>query len=367
MLGDSDYMLQAIGLARKGVGFTSPNPMVGAVLVKNGLIAGEGYHAVYGGPHAEVLALAAAGDNAKGATLYVTLEPCAHYGKTPPCVEAILKAGVTRVVIAMMDPNPVAKGGAEILREHGITVETGVCEAEAQKLNRAFVHYIKTRRPYVVAKCAMTLDGYIATMGRDSKWITGEQARYRAHEMRHELDAILVGSATVRADNPSLTARLNIPAKDPVRLVMSPYADVDPKANVFTVKSDAEAYVVVADKVSPEKLLPLQDAGLNLITLGSRGGGMDLGELLDKLGAMNIMSLLVEGGSMTLSSFFKAGLVNECRFFYAPKILGGEGLSPTCGGGPALIRDAFTFYGTEAELLGEDVLITAFRQLRVES
>lgn len=361
MPNDFEYMQRALKLALNGRGRTAPNPLVGAVIVKNGQIAGEGWHHAYGRPHAEVEAIAMAKGNTQGATMYVTLEPCAHYGKTPPCTNAIIKAGITRVVIAQEEPSDQAAGGADILRAAGITVEIGLCQAEARRQNRFFLHYVRHTKPYVIAKCAMTLDGYIATGSHDSKWITNEAARLRAHELRHEVDAILVGSGTIKMDNPSLTARFEAESPDPIRLVLAPYADVDPQANVFTVESEAKGYIVVYNDIPEEKLAPYIDADIGIITVHrSAGGSMDLNELLITLGTQGITSLLVEGGSNTLGSFFQANLVNECRFFIAPKILGGQGLSPTSGVAPALIRDAKQFYNTETELLDGDVLISVY-------
>ena len=361
MPNDFEYMQRALALAGNGRGCTAPNPVVGAVIVKDGQIVGEGWHRSYGGPHAEVEALAAAKGKTQGATMYVTLEPCAHYGKTPPCTEAIIRAGISRVVAALPEPSMTARGGAEILRQAGIAVEIGLCRKEAARINRFFLHFARYTKPYVIAKCAMTLDGYIATQARDSKWITNETARLRAHELRHEVSAILVGSGTIKLDNPSLTARFAANSPDPVRLVLAPYADVDPKANVFTVESNAKGYVVVYADIDEDRLEPYHAAGIEVIKIPrASGGSLDLDALLIKLGEKGLNSLLVEGGSSTLGSFFQANLVNECRFFIAPKILGGQGLPVTSGVGPALIRDAKLFYRTETELLDGDVLISAY-------
>lgn len=361
MPNDFEYMQRALALAQNGRGCTAPNPLVGAVIVNNGRIAGEGWHRAYGGPHAEVEAIAAAKGHTQGATMYVTLEPCSHYGKTPPCTEAVIKAGISRVVVALPEPSMVARGGAEILRQAGIEVEIGLCRKEAAHLNRFFLHFVRYTKPYVIAKCAMTLDGYLATQSRDSKWITNETARLRAHELRHEVCAILVGSGTIKLDNPSLTARFQANSPDPVRLVLAPYADVDPKANVFTVESDAKGCIVVYADIDEAVLEPYHAAGIDVIKIPrTDGGSIDLNALLIKLGEKGITSLLVEGGSSTLGSFFHANLVNECRFFIAPKILGGQGLPVTSGVGPALIRDAKLFYRTETEILDGDVLISAY-------
>lgn len=361
MPNDLEYMRRALALAQNGRGRTAPNPMVGAVIVKDGQIVGEGWHRVYGGPHAEVEAIAAAKGNTQGATMYVTLEPCAHYGKTPPCAEAVIKAGISRVVVALSEPGPVACGGADIMRRAGIAVEIGLCREEAARVNRFFLHYVRHAKPYVIAKCAMTLDGYIATQARDSKWITNEAARRRAHEFRCEVCAILAGSGTIKLDNPSLTARFQTKGPDPVRLVLAPYADVDSKANVFTVESNANGCVIVYADIEETRLEPYYTADIEVLKIPRNNrGSMDLDALLIKLGEKGLTSLLVEGGSATLGGFFQANLVNECRFFIAPKILGGQGLPVTAGIGSDLIRDAKLFYRTETEILDGDVLISAY-------
>ena len=362
MPSDLEYMQRALELALNGQGFAAPNPIVGAVIVKDGQITGEGWHRGYGRPHAEVEAIMAARGNTQGAAMYVTLEPCSHYGKTPPCTEAIINAGITKVYAAIREPGEQASGGAEVLRKAGIAVEFGLCQDEARRQNRFFLHYACYTKPYVIAKCAMTMDGYIATLGRDSKWITNETARQRAHEIRHAVSAILVGGGTIKQDNPSLTARFASNSPDPLRLVLAPYADVSPDANVFTVESDAKGCLVAYSDMAEARLEPFRNAGIDIIGIPrAPGGSMNLDALLSKLGEMGISSLLVEGGSATLGSFFHAGLVDECRFFFAPKILGGQGLPATSGVAPALIRDAMLFYDTETELLDGDVLITAYR------
>lgn len=361
MPNDFEYMQRALELALNGRGFTAPNPLVGAVIVKNGCIAGEGWHRAHGGPHAETEAITAAQGNTEGADMYVTLEPCAHYGKTPPCVNAIIEAGIKRVVVALQDPHSLAAGGAEILRRAGVAVEMGLCCEQAAFQNRFFLHFTRYATPYVIAKCAMTLDGYIAAPSGDSKWITNETARLKAHELRHEVSAILVGAGTIKQDNPRLTARFTANNADPARIVLAPYADLDPLANVFTVESKAKSYIAVYQDTAENRLEPYYKANIPVIKISrTASGAMDLNELLVKLGEKGLNSLLVEGGSRTLGSFFQTNLVNECRFFIAPKVLGGQGLSPTTGVAPALIRDAKRFYNTKAELLDGDVLISVF-------
>ncbi len=234
-MNDRYFMKMALDLAVKGIGYTSPNPMVGAVVVKDGRLVGSGYHEMVGGPHAEVNAIDAAGEHAKGATLYVSLEPCNHTGRTPPCTEKILQAGIKRVVVAMHDPNTeVVGGGAKFLEQQGIQITTGVCQQQARKINEAFIKFIRTRRPFVIVKCASTLDGRIAARGGDAKWVTGDKARQFVHRLRHEVDGILIGINTVRKDDPSLTTRLpDNDGKDPVRIILDTHLTISPQAKVF--------------------------------------------------------------------------------------------------------------------------------------
>jgi diaminohydroxyphosphoribosylaminopyrimidine deaminase/5-amino-6-(5-phosphoribosylamino)uracil reductase len=360
---DQHYMQMALDLAIKGEGFTSPNPMVGAVLVKDDAVVGSGYHQVVGGPHAEVNAIAAAGDLAAGATLYVTLEPCNHTGRTPPCTQKILESGISRVVVAMPDPNEnVAGGGSQFLEQHGISVKTGVCEKQAQMQNEAFIKYIRTGQPFVIAKCAATLDGRIATRTGDSKWVTGEAARKFVHSRRHAVDAIMVGIGTIQQDNPSLTTRLNDrEGKDPVRIILDTHLSIAPIARVLQLSSSADTILVIGKAVASKKKAEIAKAGARVIESSLKNNLIDLSALMDQLGALEISSLLIEGGSRVLASAFKAGIVDKVLFFYAPKILGGDDGVPICSGqGAELMNQSLAVKDITIHRFDDDVLIEGY-------
>jgi len=362
-MNDEHFMRMALELAAQGLGYTSPNPMVGAVVVRNGAVVGRGYHQFPGGPHAEVHAIDAAGAEAQAATLYVTLEPCNHTGRTPPCTAKILEAGIQRVVIGMKDPNPhVAGGGAEFLKTRGIDIRLGVCEGEARQLNEAFVKYIRTGRPFVTAKCAATLDGRMATRSRESKWITGESARAFVHELRHEADAILVGVGTIAADDPLLTARLSDRRpKDPIRVILDTYLRIAPAARVLNHTSAADTWVIAGRGASAESKARLIRKGVRVIEAEIREGRVDMGPLMDQLGAMGVTQILIEGGSRVLASAFKAGIVDKVRFFYAPLILGGDDGVPICtGAGAEQIQDGIRLDRIAIRRFGDDVMIEGY-------
>ena len=356
-------MQMALGLAIKGEGFTSPNPMVGAVVVKDGRVVGSGYHQMVGGPHAEVNAIDAAGKLAKGATLYVTLEPCNHTGRTPPCTRKILAAGIKRVVVSMMDPNEdVAGGGAGFLEQRGIRVTTGVCREQARKLIEAFVKFVRTRRPFVITKCAATLDGRIATRSGDSKWVTGEKSRQFVHRLRHAVDGILVGINTVRADNPSLTTRLpGGLGKDPVRIILDTHLSISPEAKLLRQDSAADTILVVGKPLMQDKQTALEKDGIRVIQSKLKNGLIDMDALMDRLGAMGLTSLLIEGGSRVLTSAFNAGIVDKVFFFYAPKILGGDDGIPICSGpGPELMSQSIAVNNINVRRFGDDVMVEGY-------
>ena len=362
-MDDQKFMQMALDLAIKGQGYTSPNPLVGAVVVKDGKVVGTGYHQIIGGPHAEVNAIDAAGDLANGSTLYVTLEPCNHTGRTPPCTRKILAAGVRRVVVAMRDPNlEVAGGGAEFLKQQGIQVTTGVCEAQAKKQNEAFIKYARTGRPFVIVKCAATLDGQLATRTGDSKWVTGEQARQFVHGLRHAVDAIMVGINTVRADNPSLTTRLaDRQGKDPVRIILDTHLSILPDAKVLQQKSDSKTILVAGKAVARDKKTAIEQTGARVIAIRLKDGRIDLQALMDQLGTLDITSLLIEGGSQVLASAFGSSIVDKVFFFYAPKILGGNDGVPICSGaGAALMSQSIAVSDISVHRLGDDVLIEGY-------
>jgi diaminohydroxyphosphoribosylaminopyrimidine deaminase/5-amino-6-(5-phosphoribosylamino)uracil reductase len=361
-MNDDLYMEQALQLARKGQGFTSPNPMVGAVLVKHNRIVGQGYHQFAGGPHAEVNAIDDAGTAARNATLYVTLEPCNHHGRTPPCTEKIIAAGITRVVVAISDPNPdVAGGGIAYLREHGIAVTTGVCRPQALALNEFFVKYVRTKRPFVILKCAATLDGYIAARTGDSKWVTGPVARNHVHRLRQSVDAIMVGIGTIMADDPQLTTRLDDRGTtDPLRIILDTYLSIPKRARVLNLNSDSDTLIVCSDKAPSERIAQAQDCGAQVMVLPQHRSRLSLDELMDRLGAREVTSLLIEGGSKVIGSALAERVVDKINFFYAPKILGGGGIPICSGTGPDSMKESLPLKMMSVDKLGDDILVEGY-------
>ena len=361
-MDDEYFMKMALDLAQKGQGYTSPNPMVGAVVVKDGKVEGKGYHQSIGLAHAEVNAIEDAGSQTKGATLYVNLEPCNHTGRTPPCTRKILEAGITRVVVAMQDPNTKAGGGAVFLKEHGIEVRIGVCEGPAKILNEAFVKYVHTKRPFVLLKCAATLDGRIATRSGDSRWVTGEKARKFVHQLRHAADAILVGVGTIHADDPSLTTRLDSDnSRDPVRIVLDTHLSISPGARILQLDSNSDTILVTGNGVAENKKRAVDKKGVRLIELPVNNDGIEMQALLDRIGQMGITSLLVEGGSRIIASAFSSGIVDKVLFFYAPKILGGDDGIPICQGpGPELMKDCIRVKNIRVRRFDDDVMIEGY-------
>lgn len=360
---DAFYMNMALELAERGRGYTSPNPMVGSVVVKDSYVVGTGFHEYAGGPHAEVRALENAGELAKGATLYVTLEPCNHTGKTPPCTEKIIKSGVVRVVVAMRDPNPdVTGGGIQLLRKNGITVDVGVEEKQALRLNEMFVKYVKTKRPFVILKTASTLDGRIATRTGDSKWVTGESARNFVHSIRHSVDGIMVGIGTVRHDDPSLNTRLeNIKGKDPIRIILDTRLTISENARMLTMESAAETLVITGDNIPPQKKRNLEKKGVKIVESPLKDGLIDLDKLMNILGGMGMTSLLVEGGGRVAASALNSSIVDKILFFFAPKILGGDDGIPVCRGpGPEKMSDCIKVHDILIHRFDDDILIEGY-------
>jgi diaminohydroxyphosphoribosylaminopyrimidine deaminase/5-amino-6-(5-phosphoribosylamino)uracil reductase len=356
-------MDMALDLAVQGRGYTSPNPLVGAVVVNNGVVAGKGFHEAVGQNHAEVNALNHADDRADGATLYVTLEPCNHFGRTPPCTQRIVESGIKRVVVAMKDPNPDVKGGGnDYLRSHGIEVTEGVGEKRACKINEAFIKYTQTQRPFVILKCAATLDGRIAARTGDAKWITGERSREYVHHLRHATDAIMVGIGTVKADNPSLTTRLEgVRAKDPLRIILDTKLAIDTNAKVFQLESEASTILITGDSVSAEKKKRIEQKGAKVISVALKDERIDLNALMGRLGAMGVTSLLIEGGSRVIASAMSAGVVDKINFFFAPKISGGDDGIPICKGpGPDLIGDCIRLDNITTRQFNNDVMIEGY-------
>lgn len=358
-MDDIKYMRRALELARMAEGDTSPNPMVGAVITdSSGNIVGEGYHHKAGQPHAEINALAAAGDKAKGATVYVTLEPCSHYGRTGPCCEALIKAGVKKVVSAVTDPNPLVAGrGLNRLREAGIEVVNGICEDEARKLNEKFFFWITNKRPFVSLKYAMTLDGKIAADGGDSKWITGVEARTYAHYLRKTHDAVIVGKNTVLQDDCELTTRM-VEGKNPVRIVLDSKCSIP--ANSKILNDEARTIVAVGENPSLTNFNALKLLkNVEVIELPENNGKLDLTALMKYLAEQEITSLLVEGGSEVHGAFFDAGFAERVYAFIAPKIIGGRNaLAPVGGNGCKDMGKALRLSDIEYKELGCDLLIT---------
>lgn len=359
-----EIMHQALSLARKAKGLTSPNPCVGAVVVKNGKIVGKGFHRAAGCAHAEVEAIDDAGLAAKDATIYVTLEPCNHFGKTPPCTRKIIKAGIKKVVIGCKDPNPAVRGeGIQTLRDNGIEVISGVLEKEANNLIEEFIWYVQNdKKPFVILKCAATLDGRTATFTGDSKWITNEKSREYVHQIRHEVDAILVGSGTLHADNPSLTSRLKgVETKDPIRIILDTHLSIKKNAKVLTQNSNAKTIIVTGPDISEGKKALLERQGTQILKVPLKEERLDLNELMIKLGQMSILSLLIEGGSTVAGSVLTAGIVNKVLFFLAPKFLGSsDGIPVFEGRGPKLIKDAFELKNTRVTLFDNDILVQGY-------
>lgn len=356
------YMRLALELAAKGVGYVSPNPMVGAVVVKDDRVVGRGYHQSLGGPHAEVNAIDNAGEAARGATIYVTLEPCNHHGRTPPCTQKIISAGIRRVVVAMADPNPhVTGGGNGYLASMGVDVTCGVCQTEAAVLNESFIKFIRTRLPFVVLKMAATLDGRIATRNGDARWVTGPQARAVVHGLRHNMDAIMVGIGTVLADDPELTTRLEQGGGvDPVRVVLDSRLTISSEARLLNQPSSAQTLIVCGTEVSEEKQARLREKGACLIQLPLVAGRVDLKALMKELGARGLTSLLVEGGAQVAGAALRAGIVDKVHFFYAPKIMGGDGIPICAGKGPEKMSACLPLSRTTVSRAGEDILVTGY-------
>jgi diaminohydroxyphosphoribosylaminopyrimidine deaminase/5-amino-6-(5-phosphoribosylamino)uracil reductase len=364
---DRGFMALALKLAAKAAGYTSPNPLVGAVVVKDGSIVGKGYHHRYGKPHAEVEALRQAGPLARGGTLYVTLEPCNHHGKTPPCTEAVLAAGISRVVIANADPNPgVTGGGAAYLREKGLIVDLGLLAEAGARLNAAFFKAMTTGRPLVIAKAAASLDGKIATRTGDSQWITGPKARLWVHRLRHEVDAILVGAGTVLADDPQLTTRLpGGKGLDPTRVILDSHLRLPLSAKVLTQESKAPTWIVCTEAAPADKVAAIRSLGVEVMVTPPRDGRVDLGALLALLGERRLHSLLVEGGATVHGAFFDARLVDTFHLILAPKFIGGAQAPGFLGGqGITRLTEARLARDISIKHLGSDILISGYLDSR---
>jgi len=358
---DERFMRRALGLAERARGLTSPNPLVGAVVVAGGSIVGEGFHEAAGCPHAEIVALVAAGNHARGATLYVTLEPCVHHGRTPPCAPAVVAAGVRRVVIATRDPDPRVDGhGFETLRAAGVDVAVGVLGDEAVRQNRVFLTSTRRGRPHVTLKAAMTLDGRIADVHGASQWITGEAARREAHRLRSEADAIIVGVETALRDDPALTVRLERPwPREPYRVVLDTSGRTPPAARLISAGTASRAVVVVGRRAPDERTRALEATGATVIRVSESNARVDVGQALAGLFARDVRAVLVEGGSEVHAAFLEAGLVDRVAVFVAPRLLGGRAAPGVVGGVGRALKDSIRLRDLTARSLGDDLLIEA--------
>ena len=356
MISHKKYMELTIKLAEKGKGLTSPNPMVGCIIVKRGRIVGKGFHKKAGTEHAEVLAIRDAGKKSVNSTMYINLEPCSHWGRTPPCTEKIVEAGVREVIIGMKDPNPLVDGFRE-LKFRGLKTKIGILEKEAKKLNEVFVKYIKAKRPFVILKVAMTADGKIATKTGDSKYITGKEARTYVHQLRAEVDAVMVGLNTVVRDNPELTPRL-FEGKDPMKIVVDSKLKI-PK-NCHLMKNPQKLIVATTSRASKKNIEKLQQKGVTVIVAKINKGMVDLEDLMKQLGKMEITSVMVEGGAELNSSAIKAGIADKILIFTAPKIIGNNGLGGIGNLGISRIDKAINLKDPEFRKVGKDMLIEAY-------
>ncbi|MDD6207564.1 MAG: bifunctional diaminohydroxyphosphoribosylaminopyrimidine deaminase/5-amino-6-(5-phosphoribosylamino)uracil reductase RibD [Clostridiales bacterium] len=356
-MNDKEYMALALELAKKGCGYVSPNPMVGAVIVKDGRIIGQGYHERYGDLHAERNALKHCSESPDGATIYVTLEPCCHHGKQPPCVDAIIEAGISRVVIGSGDPNPLVSGkGIRLLKEHGIQITQHILEEECNRLNEVFFHFIRTKTPYVVMKYAMTMDGKIATYTGASKWITGEEARAHVQTQRHRFSGIMAGIGTILSDDSLLTCRLE-QGINPVRIICDSQLRTPLSSRIAATA--AEVPTILATLCQDEsKHAPYREKGFQILTLPEKNGHINLTELLKQLGSRNIDSILLEGGAELNWSFLEEGLVQKVQTYLAPKLFGGADAKSPVGGIGYCVPDLCTrLKNSVVTKLGDDFLI----------
>jgi diaminohydroxyphosphoribosylaminopyrimidine deaminase/5-amino-6-(5-phosphoribosylamino)uracil reductase len=352
------YMRRALALARRAEGRTAPNPPVGAVVVRAGQIVGEGFHPCAGQPHAEIFALRQAAESASGADLYVTLEPCCHHGRTGPCTEAIVQAGVGRVFVGCIDPNPkVAGEGLATLIRAGIAVESGLMGKECSRLIAPFAKHINTGLPHVILKAAMTLDGNIATGTGHSRWISGEASRREVHRLRNRVDAIMVGIGTVLRDDPLLTTRLPRGGRDPLRVVVDANLRINEEAAILNLRSDAPTLIATTSRAPKDKVARLISRGIEILSLPEQDGRVDLTALLRQLGSRGVQNLLLEGGGTLNAAALQAGLVDRVMIFIAPRLLGGKGLGLFHGPGPLNMDQSLQLTDLRVQRFGDDVLI----------
>jgi diaminohydroxyphosphoribosylaminopyrimidine deaminase / 5-amino-6-(5-phosphoribosylamino)uracil reductase len=355
---DMKFMKRALALARKGIGRTSPNPAVGCVIVKDGTIIGEGWHRKAGSPHAEIHALNMAADAAGGADLYVTLEPCCHTGATPPCTDALIKAGVRRVVAGMRDPNPlVSGGGLAALDQAGIETVCGMLENECRAINLPFLKHSTTGLPYVTYKCAMTLDGKIASITGESRWISCEESRKYVHRMRSHNDAVMVGVDTILADNPQLTVR-HVKGRSPLRIIVDSSLRTPTSVEILSGLLARNTIIACTEEDLSIHQRYLRN-GATVLVCNSLEGRVDLRDLLDKLGRLGVQSILLEGGSRLAGDALSKGLIDECVFFYAPKVIGSDGFSPFAITGITDMSHSLTFTDLSVRRVGSDIVVKA--------
>lgn len=354
---DRFYMNIALNLARKGLGMTNPNPVVGAVLVKDGRVLAKGYHKRAGEPHAEIEAIRKAGKKAKGATLYVTLEPCDHFGKTPPCTDRIIKEGIKRVVIGMRDSNPINHGrGIAKLRRNSIDVRCGILAKEASRLNRVFTTYITQKRPFVTLKAAQSLDGKIAASSGDSRWITNEYSRRFVHRLRSRVDAVLVGVNTIIKDDPLLSSRIKSAKRQPVRIILDTSLKTPQGSRIL--KDRSARTIIATAKASAQKISKFKKRGVDVEVFKKNRYGVDLKSLLRFLARNEISHLLVEGGGSVIASFLKEGVADEILFFISPRVIGGrDAITSVEGDGVRAINQSVVLKNIEVKRFGEDILI----------
>jgi len=355
-------MQLAYNLAKKGCGGVNPNPLVGAVIVKDGEIIGEGYHEICGGPHAEVNAFRFAKESVEGATMYVTLEPCSHFGKTPPCAQAIVDNKIARVVIGMLDPNPLVSGrGVKLLQEHGIEVESDFLSAELAQMNRVFLKFIQDKKPYVIMKTAMTLDGKISSRTGDSRWVSNEQSRAKVHELRNELMAIMVGVDTVIADDPILTTRLtsNREGRNPIRIVVDSKARIPLDSKILNTTAEAKTIVAVTSLADRNKVDQIKALGNEVIFIGEKDNRVDLNLLMQTLGEKGIDGILLEGGATLNYAALESQIIDEVHAYIAPKLIGGyDAKTPVGGKGIEKMKDAVNLQNIHFENIADDILVT---------
>ncbi|MGH4138898.1 bifunctional diaminohydroxyphosphoribosylaminopyrimidine deaminase/5-amino-6-(5-phosphoribosylamino)uracil reductase RibD [Clostridium sp.] len=360
---DNYYMKRALELSKKAAGFVNPNPLVGAIIVKDNRIIGEGYHEYFGGPHAEVNAFANAIEEVEGATMYVTLEPCSHFGKTPPCADAIVKNKISKVVIGMIDPNPLVAGsGMEILRKNGIEVVTGIMNKEIMKTNEIFIKYITEKKPFCIMKTAMTLDGKIATFTGDSKWISNEKSRAYVHELRQMVSGIMVGIGTVLKDDPELTTRREgALSLNPTRIIIDSKARIPIDAKILKCDESTKTIIVTTEFAQKSKIEAIKEKGAKVIVTRSKNNWVDLKYLMTVLGEMGIDSILLEGGSTLNYSAINEGIVDKVITFISPKIFGGaSGKTPVGGSGIEHVKDSIKLRDVEVSKFDEDIMIEGY-------